>query len=105
MTNETLSTLKHQFLTNMSIWKRLLEPYQTNNHTIQDEITGEQISVMDILAELNSKIQKLEQDILFLKEENIENSNLIYELMHSLDALDARIDIVTAEEFLREKDV
>lgn len=49
-------------------------------------------------------IQNLQERIKILEEENIENSNLIYELMNSIDAVDRRIDII-ADEFKVTKNV
>ena len=40
------------------------------------------------------KIEELEQRIVKLEEENVETTNTLYEIMHSIDAVDARIDIV-----------
>jgi hypothetical protein len=40
------------------------------------------------------KIEELEQRIIKLEEENVETTNTLYEIMHSVDAVDARIDIV-----------
>lgn len=40
------------------------------------------------------KIEELEQRIVKLEEENIETTNTLYEIMNSVDAVDARIDIV-----------
>lgn len=55
-----------------------------------------------MIEELREKIVVLEekyegalQDIKRLEEENIETTNVLYEVMHSIDAVDARIDIVT----------
>lgn len=39
-------------------------------------------------------IKNLEERIKILEEENIENTNLIYQLMNSIEAVDRRIDIV-----------
>ena len=47
--------------------------------------------------DLYQKITELENRIAKLEEENIETSNILYELMNSLDAVDARIDILTLE--------
>ena len=58
----------------------------------------------DEYKSLIERIEDLENKVRHLEEENIENSNLIYELMNSTDAIDRRIDIV-AEEFGRTKDV
>ena len=49
-------------------------------------------------------IESLQERIRILEEENIENSNLIYELMNSIDAVDRRIDII-ADEFKVTKNV
>jgi hypothetical protein len=54
-----------------------------------------------MIEELREKIVVLEEkyegalrDIIRLEEENIETTNVLYEIMHSVDAVDARIDIV-----------
>ena len=44
-----------------------------------------------------SKIVELEERILNLEQENIETSNCLYELSNHIDAVDARIDILTVE--------
>ena len=46
-----------------------------------------------------SKIAELEERIQHLEQENVETSNCIYELSNHIDAVDARIDIVTVENF------
>ena len=46
-----------------------------------------------------SKIVELEERILNLENENVETSNCLYELSNHIDAVDARIDIVTVENF------
>ena len=43
---------------------------------------------------LFKKIEELEQKIIVLEEENVETTNCLYEIMHSVDAVDARIDIL-----------
>jgi hypothetical protein len=48
---------------------------------------------------LYDKIQELEQKIEFLEEENIETTNVLYELMNDIRGLDSRIDILTSEKF------
>jgi hypothetical protein len=44
------------------------------------------------LVELEAKVQKLE-------EENIETSNILYEIMNSMNGIDERIDILTSEPY------
>lgn len=44
-------------------------------------------------------IQNLEERIKYLEEENIETSNCLYELDNSIQAVDARIDILAAESY------
>jgi uncharacterized coiled-coil DUF342 family protein len=58
--------------------------------------------------ELKSKVDELEQkyqalllDIKHLEEENIETSNCLYELGNSIEAVDARIDILSVETFTK----
>ena len=48
---------------------------------------------------LYQKIEELESRVVKLEEENIETSNVLYELMNSLDAVDTRIDILTLEKW------
>jgi hypothetical protein len=43
---------------------------------------------------LFKKIEELEKRIVNLEGENIETTNTLYEIMHSVDAVDARIDIL-----------
>lgn len=54
--------------------------------------------------ELYQRVVDLEQQVKLLKEENIETSNCLYEIMNSLNAVDARIDII-ASEWEKGKDV
>lgn len=68
-------------------------------------------SLLERIEELESRVKELAEkyqsalvDIKHLEEENIENSNLIYELMNSTEAIDRRIDIV-AEEFRKNENV
>lgn len=78
---------------------RFLSTYET------DVVTGQKVSIMDLISQLEDEIYKMQKEIDFLKEENIENSNLILELIHDLDAIDVRIDIVTAEKFIHGNDL
>jgi predicted nuclease with TOPRIM domain len=49
------------------------------------------------IEELEKKYSGALEDIKRLEEENIETSNLFYELMENIRALDNRIDIVAGE--------
>ena len=62
-----------------------------------DKEMCEETNIYSILLELQERIEVLEA-------ENIETSNTLYELMNSIDAVDARIDILTLEKW-KEKDV
>ena len=46
-----------------------------------------------------SKLIELQERIEALEAENVENSNCFYELNSHIDAVDARIDIITAEKW------
>ena len=50
--------------------------------------------------DIYSKIVELENRIAKLEEENIETTNLLYELGNSIDAVDVRIDILTGESWI-----
>ena len=50
--------------------------------------------VYDRLAALEQKYYRALEDIRRLEEENIETTNVLYELMENIRAVDARIDIV-----------
>lgn len=97
----------HKVLSFMNLWKGALSSYDMKDYDIRitDTVTGQNISVADLVNQYEQRIEKLENDIAFLKEENIETSNVLYELMNSIEALDARIDIVTAEKFLKDDNV
>jgi len=51
-----------------------------------------------------SKLIELQERVESLELENVETSNCLYELSNSIDAVDARIDILTLEEWTN-KDV
>jgi len=51
-------------------------------------------------SDIYSKIIELENRITKLEEENIETTNLLYELGNSIDAVDVRIDILTGESWI-----
>ena len=46
------------------------------------------------ITTLEQKYEGALMDIKRLEEENVETTNCLYEIMHSVDAVDARIDIV-----------
>ena len=50
--------------------------------------------------DLYAKIAELEDRIVKLEDENIETSNTLYELSNCIDAVDTRIDILTAEKWI-----
>ena len=58
----------------------------------------------DVEDDVYSKLLELEERIEALEAENVENSNCFYELSNSIDAVDARIDILTLENW-NKKDV
>jgi len=49
--------------------------------------------------DIYSKLIELQERIIALEAENVETSNCLYELMNSIDAVDARIDILTIEKW------
>jgi len=50
------------------------------------------------------KLTELQERIEILEAESVENSNCFYEITNSIDAVDARIDILTLENWTK-KDV
>jgi hypothetical protein len=50
--------------------------------------------VYDRLVKLEEKYNALLLDVKHLEEENIETTNVLYEIINSTEAIDARIDIV-----------
>lgn len=61
----------------------------------------EDIDIYTKLVELQEKYDALLLDVTRLEEENIETTNTLYELMNSIDAVDVRIDILTAENWTK----
>jgi hypothetical protein len=58
----------------------------------------------DEYKRLCERIENLENKVKYLEEENIENTNLIYQCLNSIEAVDHRIDII-ANEFKTDKNV
>ena len=54
---------------------------------------------------LLKKIEELEQKIIKLEEENVETTNVLYEIMENIRAVDARIDIVAENPWSEQFDV
>jgi len=52
-------------------------------------------------VDLYAKIVELEKRIADLECENVETSNCLYELSNHIDAVDARIDILSVEAFTK----
>jgi len=65
--------------------------------TPTDKEMCEETNIYAILLDLQRRIEVLEA-------ENLETTNTLYELMNSIDAVDTRIDILTAEKWT-DKDV
>lgn len=70
------------------------------------EMTEEYNSLSFRIDELEKQVQHLTEvysgvlgDIKHLEEENIETTNVLYEIMEDIRAVDARIDIVTSEKW------
>jgi hypothetical protein len=47
-----------------------------------------------LVDEVYKRIVELEKEIITLKEENIETTNILYEVMKNIRALDSRMDIL-----------
>ena len=52
-------------------------------------------------SDIYSKIIELENRVAKLEEENVETTNLLYELGNSIDAVDTRIDILMTENWIK----
>jgi septal ring factor EnvC (AmiA/AmiB activator) len=68
------------------------------------EVSEDTITLYDKVEELQEKYQTLLMDVKRLEEENLETTNLLYEIMNSVDAVDRRIDILD-EHYRITKDV
>jgi septal ring factor EnvC (AmiA/AmiB activator) len=71
-----------------------------NDKSLEERIT----ELENLVSSLQEKYNEALEDIERLKEENVETSNCLYELSNCIDAVDARIDILTLEKW-KEKDV
>jgi len=63
----------------------------------RSKLIVEDIDVYSQLLELEEKYKTLLLDLRVLEEENIETTNTLYEIMNSMNAIDARIDILAIE--------
>lgn len=61
------------------------------------EITEEHIDFYQKMLELEEKYDNLLKDVVKLEEENIETTNVLYEIMENIRAIDSRIDILAGE--------
>lgn len=77
---------------NVSNWFKKWEP-------LDDDVPIEQLfKKIEVLEE---KYNALLLEVKRLEEENIETTNNLYELGNSIDAVDARIDILTSENWIK----
>ena len=60
------------------------------------------LDVTSPIEQLLKKVEELEAKVKALEEENIETTNTLYEVMNSVDAVDARIDILTTEKWIND---
>jgi septal ring factor EnvC (AmiA/AmiB activator) len=67
--------------------------------SLGDDVPTEQL--FKKLKILEEKYNSLLLDLKRLEQENIETTNSLYELRNSIDAVDARIDILTAENWIK----
>ena len=69
----------------------------SNSKSLEDRI----VELEQLVSTLQEKYSGAIEDIKRLEEENIETSNILYELQNSIEAVDARIDILTVEAFTK----
>ena len=69
----------------------------TNSKSLEDRI----VELEQLVSILQEKYSGALEDIKRLEEENIETSNILYELQNSIEAVDARIDILSVETFTK----
>ena len=73
---------------------KILKRYEVSeDFTLEDEITGEKYSVVDLIINLNDRVRALEEkysgalvDIKRLEEENVELTNSLYEVENTLQS-------------------
>jgi len=73
---------------------KILKKYEiSENFALEDEVTGEKYSVVDLIINLNDRVKVLEEkysgalvDIKRLEEENVELTNSLYEVENTLQA-------------------
>ena len=68
-----------------------------NSKSLEDRI----VELEQLVSILQEKYSGAIEDIKRLEEENIETSNILYELQNSIEAVDARIDILSVETFTK----
>lgn len=70
--------------------------FLSNLFDMNDYETDEKYySLEELCHQLSLHVQTLSDKIEKLEEENVETTNTLYEIMHSIDAVDSRIDIVS----------
>jgi septal ring factor EnvC (AmiA/AmiB activator) len=69
------------------------------------ETSEQHPSLGQLLQELTLYVKSLQDKIEKLEEENVETTNTLYELMHTIDAIDARIDIVHAHNETQKEEI
>jgi hypothetical protein len=82
---------------------KILKRYEINgNFILEDEITGERYSIVDLIVDINQRVNILEEkykgallDIKRLEQENIELTNSLYESENKLQSQIDNIHPVT----------
>jgi septal ring factor EnvC (AmiA/AmiB activator) len=74
--------------------KKMLSSYECPEDYVIDQVTGDKYSLAGLCAKLTRHVQLLEEKIKKLEEENVETTNVLYEVINSIEAVDRRIDIL-----------
>jgi septal ring factor EnvC (AmiA/AmiB activator) len=74
--------------------KKMLSSYECPEDYAIDQVTGDKYSLAGLCAELTRHVHSLEERIKKLEEENVETTNVLYEVINSIEAVDRRIDIL-----------